>query len=191
MVYMNYQKINCKGQADTVFEVLITVILLSFVMLVGSYAMTSLSSSKCSKEIDISLSSLSQIIVKTASSPLSSQYYLLALPRCFGGDSTVSVTQFVNEQYICNHYCPGSLGSCYLLKYENKSDKVSPLRYMCINISALTKINNQACTNNSPEGYTTIDFANGGIVMQKGKYYIASQSITEPTICIYGQNQPS
>jgi len=177
------QSINKKGQADTVFEVLITVILLSFVLVVGSYAMSSLSDSKCSKEIDISMRSFSQALVKTASSPLASQYFLFDLPYCFGSAATVSLV-LMQDQYICNHYCPGSLGSCFLLKYSNPKDPVAPLRYVCVNISSITNVNT-SCPGSPVTDYSAATGTADNTSIDKGKYYISSQSISTPTLCIY------
>ncbi len=182
-------RINNKGQADTVFEVLITVILLSFVLLVGSYAMTSLSDSKCSKEIDISLINFSQVISRTASSALGSQYYSFDLPYCFGSETEVKIEKRISDQSVCNHYCPGSLGSCYLMTYNNKKDKVNPVRHVCVNISPLTNINTSVCDNTELEDdFEIIGTEGTSINLPKGRYYISSQSLSDPNICMFKYN---
>ena len=185
--------INSRGQADTVFEVLITVILLSFVLLVGSYAMTSLSDSKCNKEIDIALSDLSRTLAKVSSSALGSQYYNFNMPNCFRPQIKVSVIKSY-DNFICSHYCPGSLGSCFMLKYENDKDKVGPVRYRCINISSLTIINDSSvCTSmeNGDEFYEQIGLENNSSDLNAGRYFFSSQSLSKPVLCIYKQEATS
>jgi len=177
---------NKRGQAETVFEVLIAVILLSFVMLVGTIAMTSLSNTKCSKEIDIALSDLVSTSEKTASSALSSRFYFFDLPRCFGPDAEVRLEKR-EEQDICSYYCPGSLGTCYLLKYNNNKDKISQTRYRCMNISPLTIINPPTFCDNIAN-YVMVTESESATI-SRGQILIKSASVTTPVLCIYQRSQ--
>ena len=180
-----------KGQAETVFEVLIAVILLSFVLVVGSYAMSSLSDTKCSKQIDISLAEFSRTIEETASSSLASKFYLFDLPNCFGPSATTTLYEHENPQ-LCASRCPGSMGRCYLLRYDNEKDPISPTRYQCVNISPLTIMNDSKVCNDAPEKFTKKDsekiaevLDQRALVFKRGQYVIKSVSLETPIVCVY------
>jgi len=196
------QRFSQKGQADTVFEVLIAVILLGFVLVAGAFAMSSLSNTKCSKSIDLALSGLKQTIEKASTTTLISTDFLLDVPYCFGSNFVVAFGK-LSDNAICSNYCPGSSGSCYLLKYMNNKDKVNPVRYLCVQISPVMSVNDsQSCnysnsdytiaelTSNYTIGNTNISLGLGNAVLFKnGRYKIGSTNISSntqsPTLCIY------
>lgn len=178
-----------KGQSDVVFEVLIAVILLGFVLVAGTLAMSSLSNTKCSKSIDISLSSLKQNIEKASTNTLLSTEFLLDVPYCFGSDVNL---EFKKElPTICSIYCPGVSGACYMLKYQNSKDKVSPVRFICLQVSPVIVLNAEEQCVNSPTDFdlwTKKGNNSNGIKMENGRYIISSSSAlsnNDPTLCIY------
>ena len=91
-----------KGQADTVFEVLIAVILLGFVLVAGTLAMSSLSNTKCSKSIDLAMSGIKLTIEKASASTLISTDFLLDVPYCFGSSFIVAFGKMQNNS-ICSN----------------------------------------------------------------------------------------
>lgn len=178
-------KINAKGQADTVFEVLIAVILLGFVLFAGTLAMSSLSNTKCSKSIDIAMSDLKQTIEKSASSTLISTEFLFNMPFCFGNELTLTLQNQANAA-LCSSYCPGSSGKCYLLRYDNKKDKVSQVRYTCVQISPVIRINEQS---DSPCEPPSSEYVISGSDFTNGRYIISSKTLATsnayPGLCIF------
>jgi len=185
--------INSKGQADTVFEVLIAVILLGFVLVAGSFAMSSLSNTKCSKSIDISLSSLKQTIEKASSSTLLSTDFLFDMPYCFGNNFTIELQKPANSS-LCSSVCPGSFGKCFILRYENEKDKVSPVRNVCVQISPVIALNNTVCPDQ--EGYSLMPNTLGidgqtGVSFINDRYKFVSKTVSTvntPLICIYNKS---
>jgi|GEM_PF-3273960 len=180
-------KINKKGQADTVFEVLIAVILLGFVLFAGTYAMSSLSNTKCSKSIDISISDLRLTIEKAASSTLISTDFLFNMPYCFGNEYTLVLEKQANAA-LCSSYCPGSSGSCYLLHYKNPKDKVSQVRYSCVQISPIVRINDSSSNCSMPSDASGI-YSPYSDKFDNGRYIITSKNLsttnTFPGLCIF------
>ena len=172
--------INSKGQSDIVFEVLVAVILMSFVLTAGAYAMNSLSTTKCSKQIDASLSDLTRSIETALSSAITQESFLFSIPSCFSNKHKVSILK--TEGDICLHYCPGVTNKCVLLKYEDNKDKVQTIRYKCINISYVTLINPNSCGQKIGE-YSLYKDQNNEI--DRGKYLFTSNSFKTPILCIY------
>jgi len=170
-----------KAQADAVFEVLIAVILMSFVFLVGSFSMQSLAKTKCSKEINIALSDLARNISLVATNPLASKQYFFNMPNSFGPNYNVNIIE--SQGSLCASYCSGASNKCFLLRYDNKKDKVSPIRYKCINISPMTMLNPlDYCDTSQNDGFEPIQ---NPISLKKGKYLITSNSLNMPILCIY------
>ena len=171
-----------KAQADAVFEVLIAVILMSFVFLVGSFSMQSLAKTKCSKEINIALSDLARNISLVATNPLASKQYFFNMPNCFGPNYNVKIIE--SQGSLCASYCSGASNKCFLLQYDNNKDKVSPIRYKCINISPMTMLNPLVYCSTLQNGFEIIQKDNS-ISLKKGKYLITSNSLNMPILCIY------
>jgi len=182
-----------KGQSDTVFEVLITVILLMFVLGVGAIAMSSLSNTKCSKSIDIAMGDLKLAIEKAANSSLISTDFLFDLPYCFGSDANVYLLNLADPR-ICSTYCPGASERCYMLEYVNDKDKVSQTRHLCVQMSPMVQLSSINCS--SIIGYTQYTEpippslgTTPGLFLKPGKYKISSQNLSMggdlPTICFY------
>lgn len=163
---------NNKGQSDTVFEVLIAVILLGFVLTAGGFAMNSLSNTKCSKEIDLSLLNLKRSIEDGANSPLISTKFNVRIPNCFGTMYSVKLVKNTDEK--CTSYCPGSTSECYLLIYENPKDKASQVRYNCVNISPAIIIKSGS---DGVEGYDSVSINTPSSVdMNNGSYLIKNNT---------------
>jgi len=176
-----------KGQADTVFEVLIAVILLGFVLVAATFAMSSLSNTKCSKSIDISLQDLSRSLEKASTNILLTTDFVFKLSYCFGSDANVTLERYASS-VICTTYCPGSNGTCYLLKYYNQKDKVNPVRYKCVDISPSIEING-SCSD-TPEGYDVLQGENSSFRFPNGRYKFTSRNFnattsSSPVLCIY------
>lgn len=169
---------NNKGQADTVFEVLIAVILLGFVLTMGIYAMNTLSNNKCSKTIDLKLNELVSNIEISASGTLVSKDFFFRMDNCFGTQYSVQMQK--QSGGMCSSYCLGSTDSCYLLKYENPKDKVSQVRFSCINISPSLQINPTSCGETIGNN-NNVDFNNGEYNITNSAFSTGS---TLPYICI-------
>ncbi len=172
-----------RGQADAVFEVLIAAVLLGFVLLVGSYAMSSLSNTKCSKSIDLAMSDLRQVLEKGASSTLVQTQYNLDFPYCFGNQYELNLLKKTSSPQ-CTNYCPGSGGSCYLLFYKNEKDKSNQVRYSCVQISPVVSINN-SCPNPPEADFLLVQKNIDETPMQNGKYIIKNVGTESPNLCIY------
>ncbi|MDD4983872.1 MAG: hypothetical protein PHH82_03490 [Candidatus ainarchaeum sp.] len=169
-----------KGQESIVFEVLIAVILMTFVFVIGGYAMKSLNETKCSKEIDLSMSQLASAIEKAGATSIGTYYYKFSPSSCFRNKET-SYELKSESATLCSSYCPGT-NYCYLLKYQNQQDPVSPLRYKCVNISKYVGLNNTGIC--SAQGDYDVMQVNPTIFHQ-GDYLFESKSLTVPSICIY------
>jgi hypothetical protein len=163
---------NNKGQSDTVFEVLIAVILLGFVLTAGGFAMNSLSNTKCSKEIDLSLLDLKRNIEEGANSPLISTKFTIYTPNCFGTNYKISL-QRSDDLRLCTSYCPGSTSNCFLLRYENDKDKASQVRYNCVNISPAIILSGDG---EELDGYNIINPSQNSIDMNNGTYLIKNNT---------------
>jgi len=128
-----------------------------------------------------------------SNSSLISKNFLFDLPYCFGSEAVVELTKQADMK-ICSVYCPGSNGKCYLLKYDNKKDKVNPVRFMCVNISPIVVTNGDTCDDSKQDSSgTTYNLvpANPSVILQNGKYIFSSSSLstsgTNPSLCIFSK----
>jgi len=172
--------LNSRGQEAIVFEVLIAVILMTFVFVIGGFAMNSLNQTKCSKEIDLSMSKLATSIEKAGAISIGSYSYKFSPSACFQNNKT-DYELIVAEGSLCSSYCPGS-SYCYLLQYSNEEDPVSPVRFRCVNISRYISINPGGTCPVLPGAY---DLLPEPFIFGAGSYVFQSKSLTNPTMCIY------
>jgi hypothetical protein len=127
------------------------------------------------------MSQLASAIEKAGATSIGTYYYKFSPSSCFRNKDTIYELKSESTT-LCSSYCPGS-NYCYLLKYENQQDPVSPLRYKCVNISKFVGINNTGICNNPPADYDTLP--TNPIVFPSANYLFESKSLVNPSICVY------
>jgi hypothetical protein len=154
---------------------------MTFVFVIGGYAMTSLNQTKCSKEIDLSMTQLASSIEKAGALSIGSYSYTFAPSSCFSNNET-KYTLEKEGPVLCSSYCPGS-DICYLLKYNNPKDPVSTVRYKCVNVSRYVDFNPGTCMM-PPADYKELPVS-VSTLFYPADYVFQSMSLTSPTICVY------
>jgi len=191
---------NEKGQESAPFELLIAIIIMTFVIVVGFQALDKLSTETCKGFLDQDLEELKrgiETVVKTKTKIDVS----FELPNCFTeAKSDLRIVQR-RESRFCSNICGGSVAQCTALRFISPGHS----SFKCLKISAATDFNpSGVCgdanpdairfesVNWEPTGGAIIDADKDGIpdedVIESGRYTLIRQSnlfTSVPQICIY------
>ncbi len=175
----------CRGQEEAPFQLLVAVILMTFVIIVGLNAMNEASREKCFNNTEKLLNDLKQSIEKTAiyKQPSSINFNP---PGCTKNESFVLIKS--DESRICSELCMNSSSSCILLRY--KTVEITEIQDKCINISYDTQFRHYADDWDSGcmhlEGYTGISIDSQGFIPGVYQFlYSETSGTTSPVVCVY------
>ncbi len=123
---------NSKGQEAAPFELLIAVIVMTFVIMIGLTAMNVLLTKECEGRIDSQMEELKTDIEKVAGGEGKESSYF-EMPGCFSEkDSKLEIVDR-DDRRICTYYC-GSGEQCTLLVFTNPNYHNA----VCLRISSAT-----------------------------------------------------
>ena len=129
--------VNQKGQEAAPFELLIAVILMGFVIVIGTFAAMELEKQKGEQEINQKLEDFKEALESVSKGK--GQYSVnLVLPR-YGTDQTLKMKQ-LSDPFRCSIYCGGSRAVCTIIEFNATGVKSMN---KCINISPLTEFEHQ------------------------------------------------
>jgi hypothetical protein len=126
------------GQVDAPFELLVAIVIMGFVILAGTYAISNLSKNTClgDKRQDMSelVSSLRDAVL---GSDLTFRNISLTTKACFNSRYETIKLQSYDNQQKCSAVCGGG-SSCLLLEYiyDNTSKNImtQPIQPICTNL---------------------------------------------------------
>lgn len=190
---------NFKGQESAPFELLIAVIVMTFVILVGFNALDRLQTETCKGELNQDMENIKssiEAVVKNKSKANVS----FELPGCFNeNESQLRIIERDSVDY-CSAVCGGSISSCTVLQFSNPYHTNTK----CLRISSATNFpQGQPCNADLLEGdYSIHDWKSisGGITgdaddgsiqagtITPGRYTLIRQSnlfTSAPVICVY------
>ena len=182
--------VNQKGQEAAPFELLIAVILMGFVIIIGTYASMELERQKSEQQINQKLEDFKEAL--EAVSKGKGQYNLEFVLPPHGRNQEINLLQ-ISDSYRCSIYCGGSRATCTIVTFEAEGAKSMA---KCVNISPLTgfKGEKEARDTGGPcPSYLTDDLLcledwRSGPIKQ-GDYVLASAYTTVitpvPIICAY------
>jgi len=169
-----------KAQVSAPFELMVAVILMTFVILAGLYAMNTLERQKCENEVNKALEELKEGIELIAKGK--GQYRVsFILPGCAERAEVKIVTH--TDPYLCSIICGGSKNVCTVLTFQ--AEGVSSM-VKCLEISPLTQFSSNDCEEYIGDDYVLVDWSSGNI--QQGVYLLTSSYAVAggvPTICPY------
>ncbi|MEW6295791.1 MAG: hypothetical protein AB1467_05900 [Candidatus Diapherotrites archaeon] len=174
---------NCSGQEEAPFELLVAVILMTFVILIGLYAMTEASNRKCLQEKNKDLDNLAAKIQEVANNETIAAAPLSFIASQCGKNEEIKIISSI-EAIQCR-VCPGSLKSCLLLNYRSDAGYIEN---KCLNISQATYFDSgdKGCPAKIGD-YDLVDL-NPENEIERGLYKLEfNQKSTEnfPVICAY------
>ncbi|MDO8627725.1 MAG: hypothetical protein Q7K42_04620 [Candidatus Diapherotrites archaeon] len=179
-----------KAQESAPFELLIAIILMTFVIFVGMVALDKLQKSECDGKIEKQLEEISQALQSVTSNK-----GLVNLVVNFQGCGVNPDVRLKDEAdaYICNVFCGSQKRTCSLLHFTAKS--IDDTKIKCVNISALTEfksnLDSGPCEKRDTKNLILVDWDTDNI--DEGIYTITSpfslSTIQIPTVCVYKKNK--
>lgn len=182
-------RINARGQESAPFELLVAVIVMTFVIIMGATAMDRLAREKSIGEIDAAMRDIQLAIEDVVNGTSPQRTVDFDLPGYFKKKDSYMRLQVKQSQKTCSRYCPGAVNICTLLVFS--SPDVTPI-YKCVRISYLTQFTtdpDECAGDYEDEGYTLIDLQDTGREqpIPEGKYIIMTARGQEsfPKVCAY------
>lgn len=178
-----------KGQESAPFELLIAIIVMTFVIVIGFNALDKLNSETCKGNLSQNLSEIKNAI-ETVVKNKSKANVFYRLPGCFNDEtSKLRVISRDSERY-CSAYCGGSVQSCIVLEFSSDDPYYTDVK--CLRVSqAVNFPESDPCNSKTLEPQDAYSVANwrdqeGGI--KPGRYTLVSQFnlfSNVPEICAY------
>lgn len=177
------------GQASAPFELMVAVIIMSFVMVVGYMVLDTVNTQVCLNSVDREMTefklALEDSVARMSSTPL----VFRPEGTCFS--STKSTLKIYNEETpsVCSAVCGFAANSCYIMVFSSKTPGISTKR-KCLNLPAFTSFQEEpTCVDSvlQGQGYSTIDPTIEGKFLP-GSYIIRNISPAGhpfPMICVW------
>ena len=184
-----------RGQEEAPFQLLVAVILMTFVIIVGLRAMEQADEQKCFYETDKAMDDLRLAIENTAQNKTPSIVNFNP-PGCTKNESFV--LRKSDDERICKNACLNSSTSCVLLRYS--TSEVTGIQDKCVNISYDTQFWNSTdhsaeCVDMSNQDFKPAEMERSYIVdesnlagLELGQYYFGyfdDPSRSFPAVCVY------
>jgi hypothetical protein len=178
-----------KGQEEAPFQLLVAVVLMTFVIIVGMNAMQEAEKQKCFNDTEKAMNDFKLALEKTAIYKQPSNVRFNP-PGCSNNEKFL--VKKIDEPRLCKRACLNASAACVLLRYD--TEKVTGIADKCINISYSTEFrmhpDNTECINLEEDGFegTNIESAEG---LEKGTFqflYYSNPSISYPVVCTYVKN---
>jgi hypothetical protein len=176
-----FRFLNKRGQEEAPFELLIAVIVMSFVLFIGLKAMTTLDDQRCVQQTEQKLEDLKtklEIVINQKSPQL-----LDFREDCYNPkDETIKIVY--NEMpRVCADYCSSGASVCKLLEYSNSKKGVYFKK--CLSINPNTVFSSQDCLDLSSEKKVLLE--NFGDFVPRGILYFNNRETSSsfPTVCVY------
>jgi len=174
-----------KGQEEAPFQLLVAVILMTFVIIVGLNAMNEASKQKCFNTTEKLMNDLKLAIEKTAvyQQPANVNF---SLPNCTKKESFVLFNS--DEPRLCQRLCLNPSSSCLILRYSTSD--VTGIQDKCIDVTSSTQFNYESDGTDSCEAMAGFEGINvetdAGFVSGIYQFlYSPNSSSDNPIICVY------
>lgn len=165
-----------KAQASAPFEVLVAVILMGFVILAGTWALSNLSENTCIGNKRQELSELKEAIKDVVlGSDLTIKNISFDVRPCFNQKYEFITIKTYANQTMCNAFCGGG-NTCTLLEYTYNDGKTRkmPIPPICIELPTAieyeTTIDNCISDSDEQANWTLVSDSNISSNIISGKY---------------------
>jgi len=174
-----------RGQVSAPFELFVAIIIMTFVVLIGSQMIFNANTNVCLNSIDKAMTEFKGKLEETANQKSSTQF-MFQPDKCFDAKKAkISIEKF-NTTRQCSAKCGKPWDSCFVLSFS--SSELAAYREKCLNLPQYTTFYSALDSAMCPdiEHYTAISPANGGIKL--GSYILKNVSSigeTWPKVCVY------
>ena len=177
-----------KGQASAPFELFVAVIVMSFVVIVGTFVLNSVWDQVCLNSVDNEMTKFKLAIEDTVAKKSNNSVSFKPDPRCFSSNTNEPTVwlEVINDKRVCAARCNYPSEECRVITYNNP--KISnAFKQKCLDLPIYTNITMSDCHDSTTsESYEPINpaFATGGL--RAGTYIIKNVSAIGdqyPKIC--------
>ncbi|GEM_PF-5792617 len=173
---------NAKGQEGAPFEVLVSVVIMSFVIVVALNAINTVGDEQCKAQIKKEASTLKAKIQDVVKGNDSALHFFP--PKCFEQENEVMKLQVIHSEQLCSYYCGGTKRECLVFLYD--SPKFSEI--LCLESASVNTtfyMDPGVCPDR--DGFVPKIFLDG---IPRGTYNLVNKSGSDsafPKICAYLQ----
>ncbi len=175
---------NTKGQESAPFEVLVSVVIMGFVIVIAMVAIDTVTKEQCKAEIKRSGTELKIRIEEVSKG--NDTTLLFSPPKCFNQRNEIIKISSIKSRSLCSLYCGGTKEECLVFDYQ-AGDEHGEL--ICLaNASILTQFittPGTACQDRTAEGYQLEDFRSA---IPRGNYILVNNNAdisALPQVCAY------
>lgn len=180
-----------RGQESAVFELLIAIIVMGFVIVIGANALGTLQQKTCEGTMSQNLEDLRSAIESVVKTKGKAQVRY-ELPNCFKqNESSLRILERQSATF-CSAICEGTLKECTVLQFTSPEYSESK----CLHISSATNFpDGDPCNKGLLQGgtYNIVNWrANDGI--KPGNYILMREPslfLKSPVVCVYQRSYSS
>jgi len=174
------------GQMSAPFELFVAVIIMGFVVIIGSQMIANANANVCLNSVDKAMATFKTKLEETANQRSSNQFFF-SPDRCFDAAKAKIGIEKYNNSKVCSAKCGKPWDSCFTMSFYAED---IPNAYIekCLNIPQYTtffsSLDSGMCE--GLQDYEAISPGNGGIKL--GQYIlrnVANIGATYPSVCIY------
>jgi uncharacterized protein (UPF0333 family) len=189
-----FQKINSRGQVNSPFELLVAIIIMGFVILIGTQMIASANDQVCFSVVKKEMVEFSDSLENSSEYRTSTKFSFRPNEKqCYNeSQSIMKIVKYAN-QTKCSAVCGQPLNSCFIMVF-GAEDIVNGYEDICLNIPTYTSFvsDTTTCPTNEPSlnGYNALEVISTGknLTLPSGTYIIrnvAPAGKTYPVICTY------
>lgn len=175
-----------KGQVSAPFELLVAVIIMSFVVIIGSQMLSAANREVCVNNIDKELSEFKTMLEKTSSFKTSTKFNFENPDNCFNEkNAEIRIEKVIKNPKLCSAICLSADNTCHIMNFIISKSGIT--KQKCLNLSQFTVFRSDGCdeTGQELQGYYAVDPSKN---LPIGNYIlrnIAKSGDTYPVICTY------
>jgi len=179
-----------RAQASAPFELLVAVVIMSFVMVVGYVVLDNVNTQVCLQSVDREMTEFKAAVEDSVARMSSAPLTFRPEGSCFSSKNSKIVIYSEETRAVCASVCGFATDECYILKFS--SELPGSGKRKCLNLPPFTNFQNNTsdyCTDTTlfGNGYSPIDPTIEGQFLP-GSYVIRNVSPTGhpfPLICVY------
>jgi uncharacterized protein (UPF0333 family) len=178
---------NSKAQASAPFELLVAVIIMTFVIIVGTQMLNQVNSQVCLNHVESSMGDFVNYLEETANNKTTSKFSFRPESICFNQSQHIMKIVRERDVKVCSAKCGIPQDTCYIMIFYTP-DVALGTEEKCINLPVYTNFetNDAICkTIDDLEGYSVVTPSEkipfGSYVLKN----VAKVGETWPNICFY------
>ncbi len=179
-----------RGQVNSPFELLVAMIIMSFVVIIGAQMIAATNRQVCSANVDRAMTDFKLRLEETISDRTSNRFTFNPVTNnCYNESSSSMRIENIRDSRACSNVCGRAVNSCFVMIFG--SDDIGVSKSKCLNIPVYTSFvsGDSSCPRSGDLAeYFSIDVMSSGVNLRSGNYVLRVVSpvgATHPQVCIY------